>query len=103
MANEFWSWDNWLGTDKKAGLLPVVTEGAGALMQGWAGLKGLDLAKRQLALQEQTAAANLANQANLTNERLYTRQQSRYNRDPSRFQSPDAFMKQWGVTGKLGG
>lgn len=98
-----WTLEDWMGSDKKGGILPVATQGVGALMQGWAGLQGIQNAKRQQAFNEQMSATNLANQAALTNERLYTRQQSRYASNPNRFAAPDAFMKQWGVSGKIGG
>lgn len=99
---ELWSWDRWLGNDTNAGLLPVGGKLLGSIMEGWGGIQQMNLAKRQQAFNENMARTNLANQANLTNERLLTRQQNRYRTDPTNAMNPDEFMKKWAVKGTLG-
>lgn len=100
-TSDLWSMDRWLGSDKQAGILPVGAGVLGGLMQGWAGIQGMNLAKRQQKFNEGMAAVNLANQAALANEQLRTRQETRYRTAPHKQQAPDAFMQQWQVKGKI--
>ncbi len=97
----FWSWDNMLGKNGQAGVLPVALGGMGSLMQGWAGMKQLQLANRQQKFNEGMARVNLANQAALTNEQLRTRQERRYRENPNKAMAPDQFMQQWAVKGSI--
>lgn len=98
-----WNWDSWLGNDKQAGILPVAANVGSSLMQGWAGLQSLNLAKRQQRFNEGMAATNLANQATLTNQQLYDRQAMLHRTNPTKYESPESYMQKWAVKGTLGG
>lgn len=98
-----WNWDRWLGTDKQFGLLPVAANVGSSLMQGWAGLQGLKLAKQQQKFNEGMASVNLANQAKLTNQQLYDRQAMLHRTNPTKYEAPDSYMQKWAVKGTIGG
>lgn len=70
-------------------------------------MEGLDLAKKDYALRENVLKNDVANNANLTNERLATRQamrlRSRGLSEDQVAQGVNDFMSQYGVSGKLGG
>ena len=94
-------WDKWLGTDTKAGILPVAAGVGAGLMQGWAGLGQLKLAKQQQRFNEGMARTNLANQALLTNEQLTAKQAMLHRTNPQKYESPETFMQKWKVSGSI--
>lgn len=70
----------------------------------YTGLRGLSLAKDQFALNKDLALTNLSNNANLTNERLATRQATRLKSqgmtDADQIAAAvDSYMKEYGVSG----
>lgn len=70
----------------------------------YTGLRGLSLAKDQFKLNKDLALTNLSNNANLTNERLATRQASRLRSkgitDTEQIAAAvDSYMKEYGVSG----
>lgn len=101
VPSEFWSWDRMLGNDKQAGLLPMAANVGAGLMQGWAGLGQLKLAKQQQKFNEGLSKVNLANQATLTNEQLRAKAEMLYRTNPNVYQKPDAYMDKWQVKGTI--
>ena len=97
----FWSWDRMLGNDKQAGLLPMAANVGAGLMQGWAGLGQLKLAKQQQKFNEGLSRVNLANQATLTNEQLRAKAEMLHRTNPNKYQKPDAYMDKWQVKGTI--
>lgn len=59
-----------LFTKENFGIAANVAQGAGSLINAYTGFKQLGVAEDQLALQEEFARKNLANQTRLTNNRL---------------------------------
>ena len=84
---------NFLGKDGWGGL---ALGGAQTLMNGWMGMKKLDLAKQQLAENKRQFDMNWGAQKNLTNNRLALAQQVRASANPNAQQVAE-YMKQWGV------
>jgi hypothetical protein len=97
----FWNWGNILGNDKQAGVLPVMANVGSGLMQGWAGLGQLKLAKQQQKFNEGMSRVNLANQATLTNQQLQSHQAMLHKTNPSLYESPETFMQKWQVKGTI--
>lgn len=82
-------------------VMPATQVGAG-LLQGFMGLKQLQLAKDMFRQQQAYAATDLANQAKTVNERLETRQARRVKENPNA--TPvNEFMSKYAVSGKAGG
>lgn len=80
---------------------PVAQLGAGVL-QGFLGMKQLNLAKDMFRQQSAYAATDLANQAKMVNERLETRQARRVQEGTSTTPVSE-FMSKHAVSGKAGG
>lgn len=80
----------------------------GGLVNAYTGLRGLSLAKDQFKFNKGLALTNLQNNANLTNERLATRQATRLRSqgitDADQIAAAvDSYMAKYGVSGKTGG
>lgn len=77
------------------------------LVGGYTSLKQLGLAEKSYNTNRGLMMTNLANQANLTNEQLATRQATRLRSQGITGEANDAavadFMRQYGVSGTLGG
>lgn len=81
--------------------MPAAQVGAG-LLNGFMGMKQLNLAKDMFRQQQAYAATDLANQAKTVNERLETRQARRVRENPNA--TPvNEFMSKYAVSGKAGG
>lgn len=89
------------------GALSSGANALGNLFNIYAGIKGLNQARDSFNFNRDLATTNLANQANLTNERLATRQGSRLRSQglsPEEVQAGVAeFMQKYGVKGSIGG
>lgn len=90
--------------------LNTVGQGIGALsdlFNIYAGIRGLNQAEDQFNFNRGLSLTNLQNQANLTNERLATRQASRLRSQgvtgDQNAQAVADFMARYGVSGNLGG
>lgn len=101
----FWSWDNWIGNTAKgnAGILPVATNAGSALMQGWAGIQQLNLAKRQQKFAEQMSAVNLANQASAYNRQINDLAANRERLNAAKYGTANSYMDKWAAKGTIGG
>jgi hypothetical protein len=81
--------------------------GATNLFNLYAGMKGLGLAEDDFNMRKDMAETNLSNNANVTNERLGTRQASRLRSQGVTGEANDKavseFMAKFGVSGKAGG
>lgn len=89
------------------GALSSGANALGNLFNIYAGIKGLNQARDSFNFNRDLARTNLANQANLTNEQLSTRQGSRLRSQglsPEEVQAGVAeFMQKYGVKGSIGG
>lgn len=90
--------------------LDMLGQGAGTLsdlFNIYSGIRGLNQSKDQFNFNRNLALTNLQNQANLTNERLATRQASRLRGQgitgEANAQAVADFMAKYGVSGNLGG
>lgn len=101
----FWSWDNWIGNTAKgnAGILPVAANAGSALMQGWAGIQQLNLAKRQQKFAEQMSAVNLANQASAYNRQINDLAANRERLNAAKYGTANSYMDKWAAKGTIGG
>lgn len=84
----------WFG---QGGAAPTAVKGLGTLMNGWLGMKQLDLAKKQLRENKRQFDMNWGAQKNLTNSQLRDRQAARVASNPGAYQSVGEYMKQNGV------
>lgn len=94
-TKEFWSLDSFLGnseTGTNGWGMPALNFG-NSLYNVWAGMEKLDLGKKQLRENKRQFDLNFGNQASLTNTRLRDRQTARHAFDPSRYESPEAYMQ----------
>lgn len=95
----FWSRDAAFGSGEPGGggwAMPVI-QGAGALMNGYMGMKQYGLAKDQLAFTKEAFNKNFASQSKLTNARLEDRQRARVASNPGAYQSVGPYMQKNGV------
>lgn len=90
----------WGGRDSP-GYLNTGVAAVSGLGNAWLGMKQYSLAKKMFKEQSAYAAADLANQAKTTNERLATRQERRINEGTATGTVSD-FMSKYGVQGKVG-
>lgn len=97
---------SWLNSDN-LGLINSGVNALGGVFNAYQGMKGLDLAKDQFNFNKSAFLTNLANQANLTNERLATRQATRLRSQgvpEDQIQGQvDAYMQKYGAKSNLGG
>jgi hypothetical protein len=86
------------GKDKNgfqtSGVVSPLASLLGSGAQAWLGSKQVGLAEDTLDFQKDAFSRQFNNQAALTNSSMRDRQAVRYDRDPSRYQSPDEYMKQ---------
>lgn len=86
------------GMQTSGSFLPLA-QGLGSLAQGYVGIKSLGLAQDQFAAQQDAYRTNLANQAQLTNNALYSQEQSRAAWEGRTPASKEEFIKLEGVKG----
>jgi len=89
---------NWYdGMFGKDGWGNLALGGANTLLQGYMGLKQLDMAKDQLDFQKQAFEKNYNAQRQRTNTQLRDRQKRRYYENPDYYASVDEYMAKNGV------
>jgi hypothetical protein len=93
--------DRFWGGKDSPGYLNTGVAAVSGLGNAWLGMKQYSLAKKMFKEQSAYAAADLANQAKTTNERLATRQERRINEGTATGTVSD-FMSKYGVQGKVG-
>ena len=86
-----------------AGMLPVATNTIGSIMQGWAGLQQLKLAKQQQKFNEQMSAVNLANQASSYNRQTNDLAANRERLNAAKYGTASDYMSKWAAKGTIGG
>ena len=94
--------DLWLGGEnaegiKTNGLAMPMLQGAGALMNGFLGMKQYGLAKEGFAENKRQFGLNYDAQRQMTNSSLEDRQRARVASNPNGYQSVGSYMDKYGV------
>lgn len=86
-----------LGTTENPGWGGLAVSGAGALMNGWMGMKQYGLAKQALAENKRQFQMNYDAAKSTTNTQLEDRQRARVAANPGAYQSVGPYMGQNGI------
>ena len=92
-SSGFFSWDRFLGTKDKAGLVPVAFQGLQAIGSVYSAIQGAKAAKNLLNFQKQAYRQNYNQQAQTLNTAMRDRQAARRSYS-SEYQDVDSYMKQ---------